>query len=87
MSPRQDVSSYSSLQQVQPTVSSQNPSLQIFKSPRDETLTLVFEIVQEAQETLVNPRDREIKYIRRSKGERKTSVLLLITSLHKYEQE
>jgi hypothetical protein len=29
------------------------------KSPRDETLTLVFKILQEAQETLVTPRERE----------------------------
>jgi hypothetical protein len=31
----------------------------ISKSPRDETLTLVFKMLQQAQETLATPRERE----------------------------
>jgi hypothetical protein len=46
----------------------------IFESPREETLTLGFKMLQEDQETLATPRDREIKYIRRSKRERGRQV-------------
>jgi hypothetical protein len=56
----------------------------ISKSPRDETLTLVFKMLQEAQETLVTlKREREIKYKKKiqEREREKTSVLLLITSL------
>jgi hypothetical protein len=61
----------------------------ISKSPRDETLTLVFKMLQEAQETLETPeRERErSSRERRSRRERRSSVLLLITSLHKNEQK
>jgi hypothetical protein len=44
------------LHQIHPRVSSQNPNL---NSPRDETLTLDFKMLQEDQETLVTPRERE----------------------------
>jgi hypothetical protein len=50
----------------------------------DETLTLLFKMLHQAQETLVTPRVGEIKYKINSKRER-SSGLLLITSLHKNE--
>jgi hypothetical protein len=43
----------------------------ISESSRDETLTLVFKMLQQAQETPTTPREREIKYIRRSKRDEK----------------
>jgi len=84
--PMQDVSSSSSLHKY--NLGFHLKTL-ISKSPSDETLTLVFKMLQKTQETLVTPseREQEIKYIRRSKREKRSGVLLLITSLHKNEQE
>jgi hypothetical protein len=42
----------------------------ISKSPRDETLTLVFKMLQEAPRNPSNSKTREIKYKRRPKRER-----------------
>jgi hypothetical protein len=50
----------------------------ISKSPRDENLTLVFKMLQEALGNLSNSKTKEIKYQRGSKIERKTSSLLLV---------
>jgi hypothetical protein len=53
----------------------------ISKFSRDETLTLVFKMLQEAPRNPSNSKTREIKYKGKSKRGRKTRSVHLVTSL------